>query len=475
MCQYFAYILYPLTSTPYPLTSTPYPLPSTPYPLPSTPYSMKLDSPQQRLRQRLPRHVWILSIASLLSDISAEMIRSVLPIFVLLTLQGGALTIGEIEGVAAATVAIMRVFSGALSDYLGMQKGLAVIGYGISTITRSILPIAIDPLWIILAQFGDRFGQGIGVAPRKALMADITSEQMRAPAYRLRQSLLIVGACIGSIVAGTILFVSQNNYQMVFSGAIIPSCMGLALFMLVVKPVQRQKKLLMMPAEMTGLLAGGDEFYTRDRSSSTISRHRTERLDSLPPSYNPIYLRDLSELGAEYWLLLTVAIFFNLGNSSDAFLLLKSIEIGIAPAFVPLGLIIMNVVFALVSYPISAIVNRVLKVRLLIVGFLLHVIVYFGLAVVSTNFQIWCLFGLYGLHLAMIQGLLLDLVDRAVEPSRRGTAFSLFNLTIGITLLIANLIAGWCWYAIGSGFTFTVGAFFACLATLILLIGSDEE
>ncbi|WP_309741938.1 MFS transporter, partial [Chamaesiphon sp. OTE_20_metabat_361] len=396
---------------------------------------MKLDSPQQRLRQQLPRHVWILSIANLLSEIGAETIRSVLPIFVLLTLQGGALTVGEIEGVAAATVAIMRVFSGGISDYLGMQKGLAVIGYGISTFARSILPIAIDPLWIIGTQFGDRFGQGISVAPRKALMADITSEEMRAPAYRLRQLLLTSGVCLGSIIAGAILLVSQNNYQMVFSSAIVPSWMGLALFMLVVKPVQKQQKLLMMPAEMTGLLAGGDEFYTRDESAATTSRHHTKQ--TLGSSYNPIHLRDVLELGWEYWLLLTVAIFFNLGNSSDAFLLMKSIEIGISPALVPVGLVIMNVVFALASYPISAIVNRDLKVRLLLVSFLLHVIVYFGLAVVSTNVQIWCLFGLYGVHLAMIQGLMLDLVDRAVEPFRRGTAFSLFNLTIGVTLLIA--------------------------------------
>jgi MFS family permease len=414
---------------------------------------------------RLPRHVWILSIASLLTDISAEMIRSVLPIFVLLKLQGGALTIGEIEGVAAATVAIMRVFSGGLSDFLGMQKGLAVIGYGISTLTRMILPIAIDPLWVIGAQFGDRFGQGISVAPRKALMADITSEEMRSEAYRLRQSLLIAGACLGSIIAGTILFFFQNDYRMVFSAAVVPSCMGLALLTIAVKPVQKQKKLLMMPAEMTGLLAGNDEFYEPSpRPKST----------SATDNYNPIYWRDLPYLGTEYWLLLAVAIFFNLGNSSDAFLLMRSVEISISPALIPIGLIIMNLVFALVSYPVSAIVDRVLKVRLLLAGFLLHIIVYFGLAVVSTNVQIWCLFGLYGLHLAMIQGLLLDLVDCAVEPARRGTAFSLFNLTIGITLLIANLIAGWCWYAVGSGFTFAVGAFFAGIATLILLIGSEE-
>jgi MFS family permease len=415
--------------------------------------------------ERLPRHVWILSIASLLTDISAEMIRSVLPIFVLLTFQSGASTVGEIEGVAAATVAIMRVFSGGLSDFLGMQKGLAVIGYGISTLMRSILPIAIDPLWVILAQFGDRFGQGISVAPRKALMADAASEEMRTQTYRLRQSLLIAGACIGSIFAGAILFFVRDDYRIVFAAAMVPSCMGLALFIVAVKPAQKPKKLLMMPAEMTGLLAGGDEFE---------DRYPQQQSESSAQSYSPIYWRDVLDLGGDYWVLLIVAIFFNLGNSSDAFLLMRSVEIGIYPYLIPVGLIIMNLVFALASYPLSSIVNRVLKVRLLLVGFLLHAIVYFGLAVVSTNVQIWCLFALYGLHLAMIQGLLLDLVDRAVEPYKRGTALSLFNLTVGVTLLIANLIAGWCWQAVGSGFTFAIGAFFACIATLILLIGSEE-
>ena len=416
------------------------------------------------LAKKLPRHVWILSIASLLADISAEMIRSVLPIFVLLSFQSGALTVGEIEGVSAATFAIMRVFSGGMSDYLGMQKGLAVLGYGISALTRPFLAATIDPFSIVLAQFGDRFGQGMSVAPRKGLMADVSSDEMRSEVYRLRQSLLIAGACIGSIIAGAILFLFSNNYRLVFSGAIIPSCMALALLILVVKPAKKQRKLLMMPAEMTGLLAGGDEFY---------NRYSTEK-ESSEQNYNPIYWRDLQYLGQEYWLLLVVAIFFNLGNSSDAFLLMRSVEISIPPAFIPIGLVVMNLVFALASYPLSSIVDRVLKIRLLLFGFLLHVIVYFGLAVVSTNIQIWALFALYGLHLAMIQGLLLDLVDRAVDPARRGTAFSLFNLTVGITLLFANLLAGWCWQSIGSGFTFAVGAFFACIATLILLIGSEE-
>ncbi len=414
---------------------------------------------------RLPRHVWILSIASLLADVSAEMIHAVLPIFVLSSLAGGAFTIGAIEGVAAATIAITRVFSGGLSDYLGMQKGLAVIGYGISTAMRPLLAIAATPVWVIATQFGDKLGQGISVAPRKALMADVTSEEMRSEAYRLRQSLLIAGACIGSILAGLILFFSKDNFRMVFSGAMIPSCMALSMLVIAVKPVQQQKKLLMIPAEMTGLLAGGDEFYDRSPQPPDISL----------PSYSPIYWRDLPWLGEEFWLLLIVAIFFNLGNSSDAFLLLRSIEIGIKPAFVPLGLVVMNLVFALASYPLSATFDRVLKVRILLAGFLLHAIIYFGLAVSYSNVQIWVLFALYGLHLAMIQGLLIDLVDRAVDPERRGTALSLFNLTIGFTLLVSNLLAGLCWQGVGSGFTFAVGAFFACIATLILLLGSSEE
>ena len=414
---------------------------------------------------RLPRHVWILSIASLLADISAEMIRSVLPIFVLLNFQNGALTVGEIEGISAATVAIMRVFSGGLSDYLGMQKGLAVIGYAISALMRPLLAISIDPLWIVFSQFGDRFGQGISVAPRKALMADVTSDELRTEAYRLRQSLLIAGACIGSIIAGGILLFFRNDYKLVFSGALIPSCMALALLIIVVKPAQQRRKTLMMPAEITGLLAGSsDDFEDRYPQQSQSSQ----------PTYNPIYWRDLPYLGAEYWLLFVVAICFNLGNSSDAFLLMRSVEITIPPAFIPVGLIVMNLVFALAAYPLSAIRDRGLKIRLLLAGFLLHVIVYFGIAIVSNSLQIWCLFALYGLHLAIVQGLLLDLVDRSVDPARRGTALSFFNISIGIALLIANLLAGWCWQSFNSGFTFAIGAFFACLAMLILLIGSNE-
>ncbi|NJR31518.1 MFS transporter, partial [bacterium] len=164
---------------------------------------------------------------------------------------------------------------------------------------------------------------------------------------------------------------------------------------IVVKPAQKRRKTLMMPAEITGLLAGSsDDFDDRYPQQSQSSQQ----------TYNPIYWRDLPYLGAEYWLLFVVAICFNLGNSSDAFLLMRSVEITIPPAFIPVGLIVMNLVFALAAYPLSAIRDRGLKIRLLLAGFLLHVIVYFGIAIVSNSLQIWCLFALYGLHLAIVQG-----------------------------------------------------------------------
>jgi MFS family permease len=409
---------------------------------------------------RLPRHVWTLGIVALLSDISVAMIHAVLPIFMMTTLHSGALAVGIVEGIAASTIALMRVFSGGLSDLLRMQKGLAVMGYALSAVTRPLFAIAIDPLWIVGAQFADWLGQGIVVAPRKALMSDVTPPDLRSDSYRLRQSFLTVGACIGPAIAGLVLFFSRDNFPLVFSLAFIPSCMAVVLLALRVKPVKKAGKLLMVQAEMTGLLGGSEEFEDDSAEASNSQ-------------FNPIRWTDLARLREEYWLLLSVAIAFNFGNSSDAFLLLRSAEIGISPFLIPIGLVIMNIVWALVAYPITAIRDRVLKIRVLLAGFLLHAVIYFGVALAYTDVQIWCLFALYGLHLGMTQGLLLALVEKSVPSARRGTALSLYNLTIGITLLLANILAGFCWQAVGSGFTFTVGAFFAFLATLILLL-KDE-
>jgi MFS family permease len=409
---------------------------------------------------RLPRHVWILGIISLMSDTSVAMIHAVLPIFMMTSLHSQALSVGIVEGIAAGTIAVMRVFSGGLSDFLRMQKGLAVIGYTLSALTRPLFAIAGSPLVVIGAQLGDWLGQGIAVAPRKALMADVTSQDLRSDIYRLRQSFLTVGACIGPMIAGLVLFFSRENFPLVFSLAFIPSCMAVALLVVAVKPVKKPSKLLMVQAEMTGLLGGTEEFEDGSEGESGSQ-------------FNPIRWGDVIRLTEEYWLLLVVAIAFNLGNSSDAFLLLRSAEIGIIPPLIPVGLVIMNIVWALVAYPITAIVDRVLKIRVLLGGFLLHALIYCGVALAYSDAQIWFLFALYGLHLGMTQGLLLSLVEKSVPSVRRGTALSLYNLVIGVTLLLGNILAGFCWQALGSGFTFAVGAFFAFLATLVLLL-KDE-
>jgi MFS family permease len=408
--------------------------------------------------ERLPRHVWHLSLVSLLAGISGQMIHAVLPIFIISSMGGTALTIGLIEGAAAATLAVVRVFSGALSDRFKMQKSMAVIGYGISALMAPMLAIAANPLWVVLSQFGDRLGQGIAIAPRKALMADVTARDLLAHVYRLRQSLLIGGACSGATIAGLILAITDNNFRLVFSGAFIPSCMAVMVLLIAVKPLMQPSRSTVLPSEMTG-------FFPRSEADTRESRAQLL----------PIDLTHIQHFGGDYWLLLVVSACFYLGNSSDAFLLLRSLEVGIVPALIPIGLVVMSLVFAIATYPIAKIIDRPLKIRVLIGGFLLHTIVYFGFAIATSSWQIWLLFGIYGLHLAMTQEVLLSLVHRSVKSYYRPTAIGIYNLTQGIVLLVANIVAGFCWDYVGSGLTFTIGAFFAFISILFLLLGSSEE
>jgi MFS family permease len=416
------------------------------------------------LVDRLPRHVWNLSIANLLADISGQMIHAVLPIFIISTMQGGAWTVGLIEGMAAITLAIVRVFSGSLSDYLRMQKGMAAIGFGLSSLMIPVLSISLDPLWLILSQFGDRIGQGMAIAPRKALMADVTTRDLLAHVYRLRQSLLIAGACIGSILAGLLLWLSSNNFRLVFSTAFIPSCMALAVLIITVRPSLNPTFASVLPAQMTGLFTNRQQ-QDLDEEEEASDPH---------PQLQPIVFSHTAHFSERYWVLLTVSICFYLGNSSDAFLLLRSIDVGIMPPLIPIGLVIMNLLFALISYPVSAIVDRGLKVRMLIGGLLLHGIVYFGFAAAFSPIHVWILFGIYGIHLAMTQNMLLSLVHRSVKSDYRVSATNIYTIAIGIALLVSNCLAGLLWDNLGAGVTFAIGAFFPFFAILILLLGSED-
>ncbi len=384
-----------------------------------------------KILPNIPANVWVLGFVSLLTDISTEMIHSVLPVFLVTSLGASLLTVGSIEGIAESTASILKVFSGALSDYLGRRKQLAVAGYGLSTFVKPLFAVAINPTWVLMARFGDRLGKGIRVAPRDALVADATSTDNRGAAYGLRQSLDTIGAFLGPLFAFGLMSVSGQNFRLVFWLAVLPGILAVVL-----------------------LAQGIKEPKTK------ITQQRT----------NPLNWSSLQSLGKSYWLLVMVALLFNLGNSSDAFLLLRAEQVGIAANLIPLTLVVMNLAYSLSAYPIGLLSDHIGRVGLLSNGFLLYALTYLGFAFVARPWQVWLLFAFYGLHQGMSQGILLALVADRVPANLRGTAFGGMNLATGIALLPASLIAGSLWQTMGSPATFICGSVFAFSAIALLLI-----
>ncbi len=384
---------------------------------------------QNKFFPEIPRTVWVLGFVSLLTDISSEMINSLLPLFLVSALGANVLTVGIIEGIAEATASVLKVFSGVLSDYLGHRKGLAVFGYGLSTFVKPLFAVASSPTGVFIARFGDRVGKGIRVAPRDALVADSTTSEVRGAAYGLRQSLDTIGAFLGPLTAFVLMAASQNNFRLVFWLALIPGFLAVA------------------------LLTAGISEPTETQAKRS----------------NPLQWEALRSLGQKYWVLVAVALLFNLGNSSNAFLLLRAEQIGISASLIPLTFVVMNMAYSFSAYPIGILSDRLGRFGLLVSGFLLYALVYLGFAFAQAPWQVWGLFALYGLHLGMSKGLLLALVANSIPANLRGTAFGFLNLAVGIALLPASFLAGGLWETLGEKATFIAGSLLAIAAVLLLV------
>lgn len=380
---------------------------------------------KSRFLGNIPRNVWILGFVSLLTDVGTKMIDSILPLFLVSTLGANLVSVGFIEGIAESTAAVLKVFSGVLSDYWGKRKQLAVLGYGLSAIIKPLFALATSPAWVLAARFGDRFGKGIRVAPRDALVADVTDKTKLGAAYGLRQSLDTIGAFSGPIIAFILMLISGRNFQLVFWTALIPSVLAVILLATFIKEPNTRSK-------------------------------QTQK--------NLIHWHTLKNLGKEYWILVIVALLFNLGNSSDAFLLLQAQRVGVSSTFVPLTIVVMNLIFFLSAYPVGFLSDRIGRLGLLVGGFVLYALTYLGFAFTSATWQIWLLFGLYGLYQGMSKGILSALVAEKVPANLRGTAFGFINLATGIALLIASILAGSLWELVSSQAAFITGSVFATIA-----------
>lgn len=393
---------------------------------------MSEAAPQERRLRDIPPGIWALGFVSLLMDVSSETIHALLPVYLVTVFATSMVTIGIIEGIAEATASIVKMFSGALSDWLGKRKLLTVIGYGLAAVSKPVFPLASSVGWVVAARFIDRVGKGIRAAPRDALIADIVPEQLRGASFGLRQSLDTVGAFLGPALAVGLMWLTAGNFHIVFWVAVIPAFLALGLLLFAV--------------------------------------HEPERPAGRRKVGFPVSVAELKRLGPDLWLVVGFATVFALARFSEAFLILRARGVGLPLVLVPLVLVVMNVVYALSAYPAGVLSDRFNRLTMLMIGFVLLIAADAalafsgGLAGVTVGVVLW------GLHMGFTQGLLVTLVADTAPPELRGTAYGVFNLLGGLAALVASVLAGALWDSFGPKATFLAGAGFTALALLGLAL-----
>jgi MFS family permease len=368
---------------------------------------------------RMPGAIWALGFVSLLMDISSEMIHGLLPVFLVGVLGAGPAMLGLIEGMAEATASIGKVVSGAVSDLIGRRKPLAVLGYGLGAASKPFFALATGPAWVLGARFADRVGKGLRGAPRDALVADLAPPGMAGAAYGLRQALDSVGAFAGPLLAIGLMAATGDDFRTVFWIAVVPGAAAVLLLVLAVREPPR-------PAA--------------------------------PPPRPRLDRAALAALPAAFWVVVGAGAILTLARMSEAFAILRAEDLGLPVALAPAILVAMNLVAAAVTYPVGTLSDRIGRRGLLAAGFLALALAHLVLAAAPGLWAAFLGAGLWGLHLALSQGLLAALVADTAPKALRGTAFGLFHLASGGALLLASLGAGLIWQAFGATATFLAGA-----------------
>ena len=382
-------------------------------------------------RPRLPRNVWVLGIASLLMDTSSEMIHGLLPLFLVGTLGISALALGLIEGVAEATASISKIFSGALSDRWARRKSLIVFGYGLAALSKPLFPLAGSAPTAFVARFIDRIGKGIRGAPRDALIADETPPAQRGAAYGLRQSLDTVGGFAGPLIA-------------------IALVAGLAL------PLRQVFWLACIPALLTVLVL---VFFLREPAH--VPRAETRG--------NPFAGFRFRDYPRAFWVLVAVVSLFTLMRFSEAFLVLRANDLGLAVGWSPLTLVAMSLTYMATAYPAGRLADRMSRPFLLALGCLVMAGADLLLAFAGTLPMVFAGIALWGVHMGLTEGLFSAMTADAAPATLRGTGFGVVNLVRGLTLVVASVLAGALWSWSGPRATFIAGAALALVAALAAL------
>lgn len=378
----------------------------------------------------IPRSIWALGLVSLFMDTSSELIHSLLPVFLVTGLGASMAMVGLIEGIAEATAMITKIFSGTLSDYFGKRKALTLLGYGMAAITKPLFPLADSIATVMTARFIDRIGKGIRGAPRDALVGDLAPPEIRGACFGLRQSLDTVGAFLGPALAIGCLFYFADNLRSVLWVAVIPAFIAVAVL----------------------------AFGVQEPEHTTTTKRR-----------QPIRMADVRAISPAFWWICTIAAILTLARFSEAFLILRAQGAGLALTWVPLVLVIMNIVYALSSYPAGLIADKFGRYAPLLSGVVVLIAADLVLALAGSLWGLAVGVALWGLHMGLTQGTLAMMVTDTTPAELRGTAYGVFNLLCGVAMLAASVIAGLLWDSYGAPATFMAGACFTCIALAGLL------
>jgi len=374
------------------------------------------------------RNILFTGLTSFLTDTSVKMVYSVMPMF-LMSIGASKTSLALIEGVAESTSALIKAVSGFWSDKIGKNKPFMLIGYGLSALIIPLYTFVISPVQVLVLRFIERFGKGIRAAPRDSLIAGSITEGDSGRSFGLQKAMDNSGAIAGPLIAFTMLSLLPGNYRLIFLFAGIPAL--LAIFVII--------------------------FGIREARKSR---------------YELFTIFHFRELPVKYYLFLGIIFIFTLGNSTDALLMVKANEVGVKVALIPLVYLVTSVVSVLASIPVGSLADRIGKEKILITGFLIYAVVYYGFGVTTTTGAIVALFALYGLYSAATDGIQKAFISDMIDRNKKGTGLGIYNALLGITLLPASLIAGLLYDKINSSIPFYFGAATAAISAILMLVYS---
>lgn len=375
----------------------------------------------------ISKNVLALGLVSFFNDIASEMIYPLVPIFLTSILGAPVAVVGLIEGIAESTASILKVLSGWLSDKLQRRKPFAVVGYSFSSVSKILLSLAFSWPLVLLARFIDRFGKGIRTSARDALIAESSSPSVRGRAFGFHRFLDTQGAVVGPLLALLAIRLLNNNFRLIFILAFIPGFIGILLLLFLVK--EKKKKV----------------------TSSVPFRFEWANLD---PSFK---------------IFLGISLLFSLGNSSDAFLILRAQNMGLSLSLVVLVYVLFNVTYSLFSMPAGIIADKIGPKKVLLFGFLLFSIVYFFFGLIHSSIFLWILFPIYGVYMALTEGIGKAYISNLVPQEKTGTAFGIYQTTISFSTFFSSFIGGLLWDNLGVSAPFIYGSIMALLAALLFV------